>query len=168
MHALDILNKINSEQKKIWHFTKCGSANARLSLRRYGWRIFDNFSEEFLLFMSSRERMDFNVDDSLIQTLSLCFVCAKLQFNPLYGNVCACLHWLNRISFAPVNCHNWSNNKKKHMRYFSGAFCFAGGDSWFFLRRPHRKLYAVIIYISIWNISYRAHFPLCLLFCHFS
>lgn len=100
--------------KKMRHFTKCGSANVRLSLRRYGWRIFDNFSEEFLLFMTPRERMDFDVDDSLIQTLSLCFVCAKLQFNLLYGNVCACLHWLNRISFAPVNCHNWSNNKKTY------------------------------------------------------
>lgn len=102
----------------------------------------------------------FGVDDSLIWTLSLCFVCVTFTIWSVVCNVCACLRWLNRISFASVNCHNWSKNNKNNnisVRYFSLCL-FANGESWFFLRRPHRKLYAVIIYILDTHIVYEIFF----------
>lgn len=56
-----------------------------------------------------------DVDDSLIWTLSL-FLCAQ-NYNLIcvVWAICACLRrWLNRISFATVNCHNWSEYTHAH------------------------------------------------------
>lgn len=115
----------------------------------------------------------------------LCSVSTKLQFD-LCGmwfalcSVCACLRWLNRISFASVNCHNWSWKKGKEKKkivertIFLCVFIFSLVVNRDFFCGDLTVSYTLLLFTSRYikkkkeKIFLVSRIFLCLLFCHFS